>query len=111
MTTRDISVEAHEGQHTGCQECFRIKCATVQFSGRGADQNRFTEKERTRDMIEYKALRHQGFQPKNVFGSAEIAAQASSQFEVEHSVVMNPSIRKEMESQMANAKEMLGDKF
>lgn len=99
--------ESHDGSHRGCAECFRIKCATVQFSGRGADQNRFTERERTRDMIEYKNLRNQGYQPKNVFGSAEIAAQASSQFEVEHSVVMPPSIRKEMESQMAAAKEML----
>jgi hypothetical protein len=59
-------------------------------------------------MEEYKKLRHQGYQPKNVFGSAEIAAQANSQFEVEHSVVMAPSIRKEMESRMADAKEMLG---
>ena len=103
-----IENETHDGQHTGCQACFRIKCATIQFTGRGAGQNRHDEKTRTRDMIEYKNLRHQGYQPKNVFGSAEIAAQASSQFEVEHSVVMSPSIRKEMESRMADAKEMLG---
>ena len=101
-------VETHDGSHRGCAECFRIKVASIQFSGSGADQRRFTEKERSRDMVEYKRLRQQGYQPKNVFGSAEIAAQAGSQFEVEHSVVMPPKIRKEMESQMAAAKEMLG---
>lgn len=101
-------VEPHDGRHTGCAECFRVKVATVQFTGRNAGQNRHDEKTRTRDMIEYKNLRNQGYQPKNVFGSAEIAAQAHSQFEVEHSVVMAPSIRKEMESQMQAAKEMLG---
>jgi hypothetical protein len=108
VTTSDISVERHEGQHRGCAACFRIKCATIQFQGIDAGQHRFTEKERDKDMRAYKELRNSGLQPKNVFGSAEIAAQANSQFEVEHSVVMAPSIRKEMESRMADAKEMLG---
>ena len=35
-------------------------------------------------------------QPRNIFGSAEVAAQAGSTFEIEHHVVMAPGIRKEM---------------
>jgi ribosomal protein L25 (general stress protein Ctc) len=69
-----------------------------------AGGRRESEKSRSRDMDEYKNLRRAGYQPKNVFGSAEIAAQASTKFELEHSVVMKPSIRKEMESRMEDAK-------
>jgi hypothetical protein len=58
-------------------------------------------------MDAYKKLRHQGYQPKNVFGSAEISAQASTKWELEHSVVMAPNIRKEMESRMGEAKAVL----
>ena len=47
-------------------------------------------------MREYQTLRRQGYQPRNIFGSAEVAAQAGSTFEVEHHVVMAPDIRKEM---------------
>ena len=96
--------ETHEGQHTGCAECFRIKVSTVQFTGAGAGQRRHDEKTRDRDMWSYKSLRRQGYQPKHVFGSSEIAARAESKFELENSVVMAPSIRKEMESRMADAK-------
>lgn len=56
-------------------------------------------------MDEYQRLRRQGYQPQHVFGSAELATQAESKFEVEHSVVMAPAIRKEMESRMADLKE------
>jgi phosphohistidine swiveling domain-containing protein len=58
-------------------------------------------------MDAYQKLRRQGYQPKNVFGSAEIAAQAETKFELEHSVVMAPSIRKEMETRMEDAKAVL----
>jgi hypothetical protein len=100
--------EAHDGRHQDCGPCFAIKLRTVQFQGMEAGQHRFTDKERDRDLREYKKLRQQGYQPRNVFGSAELAAQAHSSFEVEHKVVMAPNIRKEMESQMNAAKEMLG---
>jgi hypothetical protein len=100
--------DTHTGQHQDCPPCFAIKLRTVQFTGGQAGQHRFTERERTRDMEAYKSLRNQGYQPKNVFGSAELAAQAHSKFEIENKVVMAPSIRKEVESQMAAAKEMLG---
>ena len=99
--------ESHVGQHIDCPPCFAIKLRSVQFTGIDAGQHRFTDRERTRDMESYKSLREQGYQPKNVFGSAELAAQAHSKFEIEHRVVMAPSIRKEMESQMSAAKEML----
>jgi ribosomal protein L25 (general stress protein Ctc) len=55
-------------------------------------------------MDAYQRLRRQGYQPKNVFGSAEIEAKANTKYELEHSVVMAPGIRKEMESRMADAK-------
>lgn len=99
--------ESHVGQHTDCPPCFAIKLRTVQFQGMEAGQNRFTERERDKDMAAYPVLRRQGYQPKNVFGSARIAAEAHSKFELEHSVVMSPGIRKEMESQVTAAKEML----
>lgn len=104
----DLEFEPHDGRHSGCQPCFAEKCRTLQFQGIGAGQRRHDEKTRSRDMDEYRRLRRQGFQPKNVFGSAEIAAQANSKFELEHSVVMNPGIRKEMESRMEAAKEITG---
>lgn len=99
----DIEYEPHDGRHENCDPCFKIKLRSVQFQGIEAGQHRFTDKERSRDMEEYKKLRRQGYQPRNVFGSAEIAAQAGSKFEVEHSVVMPPSVRREMESRMAEA--------
>ena len=98
--------EAHQGQHSGCAPCFAIKIRTVQFQGIDAGQHRFTDKERTRDMDEYKKLRGQGYQPKNVFGSAEIAAMAGNKFELEHSVVMQPSLRKELDSRIEATKEL-----
>lgn len=100
----EVEFESHEGQHRSCPSCYRVKLASVQFQGIDAGERRHTEKSRSKDMDAYKQLRRQGFQPKNVFGSAEIAAQASTQFELEHSVVMAPNIRKEMESRMEEAK-------
>ena len=100
--------EQHVGQHIDCPPCFAIKLRTVQFQGMDAGQHRFTEKERDRDMTEYRKLRHQGYQPRNVFGSAELAAQAHSKFEIEHKVVMAPNIRKEVEAEMSRTREALG---
>lgn len=96
--------EVHDGRHVGCAPCFAIKVRSIQFQGMGAADRRQSESERSRDMDEYKRLRRQGYQPQHVFGSAELAAQAGSTFEVEHSVVMAPSIRKEMEARMEDAK-------
>ena len=105
-----IEYEKHEGQHSGCAECFAEKIRTLQFQGIGASDRRLSDKERSADMSAYKTLRRQGFQPKNVFGSAEIAAKAETKFELEHSVVMAPGIRKEMESRMEDAKGTLAIK-
>ena len=102
-----VELETHEGQHQACAECFRIKLSSLQFQGMGAADRRQTDASRAKDMDAYAKLRRQGLQPKHVYGSAEIAAQASTPFELEHSVVMAPSIRKEMESRMAQAKETL----
>ena len=98
-----MELEQHEGQHQSCPECFRIKLNSLQFQGAGAGERRETDYSRSKDMDSYKTLRRQGYQPKHVFGSAEVAAQANSQFEVEHSVIMAPTIRKEMESRMQEA--------
>jgi len=99
----DVEYEPHDGRHLNCDPCFKIKLRSVQFQGIEAGQHRFTDKERARSMDAYQRLRRQGLQPRNVFGSAEVEAQASSKFEVEHSVIMPPSIRKEMESRMEEA--------
>jgi hypothetical protein len=99
---------SHDGSFRDCAPCFSVRAASIQIQGIEAGQHRFTDKERDKDLREYKNLRTQGYQPKHVFGSAELAAQASSKFEVERNVVMSPPIRKEMESQMQAAKEMLG---
>jgi hypothetical protein len=99
----DELYEPHDGRHLNCDPCFVVKMKSVQLQGIEAGQHRFTEKERGRSMDAYKRLRNQGLQPRNVFGSAEIEAQASSKFEVEHSVIMAPGIRKEMESRMTEA--------
>jgi hypothetical protein len=99
-----MSDEVHEGQHVGCAPCFKIKVGSIQFQGMGAGERRHTESVRTKDMEEYKKLRRQGYQPKNVFGSSEISAKATTKFELEHSVVMAPSIRKEMEARITDAK-------
>ena len=98
--------EAHQGQHHSCPPCFQIKIRTISFQGPDAGQHRFTERERDRDMAAYKKLRTQGYQPKNVFGSAEIAAMAGNKFELEHSVVMQPSLRKELDSRIEATKEL-----
>jgi len=105
-TMSELEYEPHDGRHQNCAPCYRVKLDSIQFTSVDAGQRRFTEKERDRDMDAYQKLRRQGYQPKNVFGSAEIAAQASTPFELEHSVVMKPSIRKEMESKMAQTAEM-----
>ena len=102
-----VVYETHDGQHTGCPPCYAIKLSSLQFQGMGAADRRQTDASRAKDMDAYAKLRRQGLQPKHVYGSAEIAAQASTPFELEHSVVMAPSIRKEMESRMAQAKETL----
>ena len=98
--------EAHQGQHHSCPPCFQIKIRTISFQGPDAGQHRFTERERDRDMAAYKQIRASGFQPKNVFGSAEIAAMANTPFELEHSVVMAPGIRKQLDSRIKETKEL-----
>jgi hypothetical protein len=103
----DLEYEPHNGQHRECDPCFKIKLQNIQFQGIDAGQHRFTDKERDKDMASYKALRMQGYQPAHVYGSAEIAAQAGSAFEIRQNVVMAPSIRKEMESSRAAVKEIL----
>ena len=96
--------EQHTGQHQGCQVCFAIKLSTIQLQGPASGERRRSEKERNRDMAEYPILRRQGYQPKQIFGCAEVAAQAGTEFEVENHVVMAPEIRKEMTARMAEAK-------
>ena len=96
--------EAHVGQHQDCPICFSIKCRSMNFQGPGAGDRRRSEKERTRDMNEYRTLRRQGYQPRNIFGSAEVAAQAGSTFEIENHVVMAPNIRAEMNERLAEGK-------
>lgn len=98
--------EAHLGQHQDCQPCFAIKLASIQLQGPASGDRRKVEKSRNRDMNEYPVLRKQGYQPRNVFGCAEVAAQAGSVFEVEHSVVMAPDIRKEMNKKLEIGKEI-----
>lgn len=98
-----MELEQHNGQHQGCAECFRIKLSTLQFQGPAAGERRQTDASRSKDMDAYKGLRRQGYQPKHVFGSHEVAVQANSKFEVEHSVIMAPGIRKEMEARMQEA--------
>jgi hypothetical protein len=85
----------HDGSHLACPPCFRIKLRTVQFQGIDAGQRRFTDRERTKDMDAYKSMRQQGIQPKHVFGSAEVQAQAETAWEVEHAVIMSDPVRKE----------------
>jgi len=99
-----MSEEVHEGQHYDCDPCFKIKLGTIQFQGIDAGERRHTDSTRAKDMEAYPLLRRQGYQPKNVFGSAEISAKANSKFELENSVVVAPSIRKEMEARIAEAK-------
>lgn len=91
-----VEYEPHDGRHENCGPCFQIKLRSLQFQTPAAGDRRQSEKERNRDMVEYKTLRQQGYQPQHVFGSAEVAAQAGSRFEVEHHVVMAPEIRNEM---------------
>lgn len=100
--------EAHIGQHLDCPPCFAIKLASIQIQTPAAGDRRQSEKERDRDMREYKTLRNQGYQPKHIFGSSEVAAQAGSVFEVENHVVMAPEIRKEMTARMEQAKHDAG---
>jgi hypothetical protein len=99
----------HDGSHTECPRCFQIKLASIQMQGPAAGARRQSEKERERDMREYKTMRNQGYQPKNIFGSAEVAAQAGSQWEVEHAVVMAPDIRKEMLAKIKAGNEITGN--
>ena len=105
MTDTDTGV--HDGQHRSCPACFSIKLRTIQLQGPSAGEREQTVHSRDLDMAAYGEMRRQGVQPKNVYGSHEIAQKAESTFEVENGVIMAPGIRKEMETRMANAKEML----
>jgi hypothetical protein len=96
----------HDGSHQDCQPCFAIKLSSIQFQGIDAGQRRFTEKERDRDLDTYQKLRRQGYQPKHIYGSSEIAAQANTKFELEHSVVMPTNIRKQMDERIEQTKEL-----
>ena len=100
----NTDTEPHDGRHLNCPPCFAVKLASVQLQGPASGDRRKVEKSRNRDMSEYPILRRQGYQPRNVFGCAEVAAQAGTVFEVENHVVMAPEIRKEMTARMAEAK-------
>jgi hypothetical protein len=77
--------------------CVRGCCATQADHYRGvtfgaASDGVFEQRRRERtldkDMSSYKALRQQGLQPKNVNGSAALARDASSRFEVESGQIL-----------------------
>lgn len=87
--------EEHTGQHQECPPCYRIKLANIQIQGIDAGQRRFTDRERARDMTAYQTMRRQGIQPAHVYGSAEIQAQATTAWEVEHATIMSNPVRKE----------------
>jgi hypothetical protein len=69
--------------------------ATLNFQGIEAQAHRDKDTSLSKDLTAYKAMRDQGLQPKHVFGSAEIQAQAQTKFEAEHHMVMSPEVRKE----------------
>ncbi len=102
LTYDEQVYQAHDGRHTDCAPCFQIKLRSIQIQGPGAGGRRQSEKSRSLDMDEYKSARRAGLQPQHVFGTHEVMAQAGSKFEIEHSVIMDPKIRKEMESRMAD---------
>lgn len=77
--------------------CVRGCCETQADHYRGITLSPLTEsvsvqrrKERTldADMTSYKAMRQQGLQPKNVNGSARLARDASSKYEVESGQIL-----------------------
>lgn len=94
--------EPHDGRHLQCAPCFQIKLSSIQFQGIGAGERRQSERSRTLDMEEYQKARRAGLQPKHVFGTHEVMAQAGSTFEIEHGVIMSSDVRKEMNARLAD---------
>lgn len=83
---------------------FREKLLGIQFQGLEAQARRDKDTSLDMDLHAYKSLRDQGVQPAHVFGSAEIAAGASTKFEAEHHLVMSRDVRKEFLPRIADAK-------
>ena len=102
LTHDERLYEPHQGQHQECAPCFQIKLGSIQFQGIGAGDRRQSEKSRTLDMEEYQKARRAGLQPKHVFGTHEVMAQAGSTFEIENSVIMSKEVRKEMNARLAD---------
>lgn len=94
-------IRRHWGQHE--PSCFGCKLLTVQFEGIEAQTHRDKDSSLDKDLVAYKSLRQQGVQPKHVFGSAEVQAQAQTKFEVEHHMVMSDSVRKEFIPRLTDA--------
>lgn len=102
LTHDEAIYEAHSGQHPDCPPCFQIKLRSLNFQGIGAGDRRQSEKSRSLDMDEYQSARRSGLQPQHVFGTHEVMAQAGSTFEIEHSMIMAPEVRREMNARMAD---------
>lgn len=98
----DTKEEEHTGQHYDCAPCFKIKCESVQLQSVAAGERRHVDKTRDKDMNAYKRMREHGIQPKNIYGSAEVEAKASTQWEVEHKLILSDPVRKQFASRIEN---------
>lgn len=96
--------ERHDGQHQNCAPCYKVKLKTVRLEGPAAGDRRSLDNSRDKDMNAYKRMREHGIQPKNIGGSAEIEAQASTQWEVEHKMILSDPVRKQFASRIEDAK-------
>lgn len=91
---RDCSDPAEPGS-SRCKPCFRrhlhgIRIAPSATPSRNAQVAKLNDKEKEwdRDIAAYKELRRQGLQPRQIDGSADLAARANTGLEVERGAVL-----------------------
>ena len=93
----------HNGQHYDCPPCFAIKVRTVQFGAstmpfRRPEAVRLTrdEKNLTRNLEAYKALRLSGVQPASTANAGDLA-NCDTKFEIESGNIVGAKMGKKIE--------------
>lgn len=92
----------HEGQHSGCTQCFPIKLRSINFQSAQTTDTNKADAQLRKDLDAYKRLRRNGVQPPHTDGSALLEAKCNEKVEVERATLMSRPIRQEIAARTAD---------
>ena len=99
----------HDGQHTDCAPCFKVKCETISFTSAAMSNRKGAvrtmnarEYDLTKNLEAYKRLRESGVNPASTAQAANLERFADTKHEIESGKRFgNPKVAKQVERMLA----------